>query len=85
MGEEASVASRICDVEPCTKLQTALRQCLRLDDVYNPEVGPLVATLQKKTGTTDINIKYCPFCGTRLTLGMVGGLEDGPRVRRIGA
>jgi hypothetical protein len=84
------VASRMCDIEPCQRL-TQVRRFFVRDQHYDPEKGILIATLQKKRGQTsvpqDLNFKYCPFCGTRLSSSLIEVLlEEGQQyARRIGA
>ena len=83
------MASKMCDVEPCDRLIRS-RQFFVRDPNYDPEKGILIATLQKKKGQVngygqDINFKYCPFCGTRLSQGLVEVLQGEERhVRRYG-
>jgi hypothetical protein len=82
------MATKICDTEPCDKMKNALRRFCRIDSPYDPEKGLLVITLQmKRVGTLqELNIKYCPWCGTRVALGLVDGLEaeiDGRSARRM--
>jgi hypothetical protein len=83
------MASSMCDVEPCKRL-TKARVFFKRDVPYDPEKGILLATLQKRGSGTltlqEMNFKYCPFCGTRLSSGLVETLLEEERyARRLGA
>jgi hypothetical protein len=77
------VASRICDTEPCERMKEALRKYFGVDAHYQPDKGLLLVQIRRKK-TPDrvvvvdtLNFKYCPFCGTRVALGLVDGLNIG--------
>jgi hypothetical protein len=72
------VASKICDTEPCDKLKVALRHHFEVEQQYDPDKGMLFVHMKRKGpgDTLDrVYLRYCPFCGTRMVLGLVDGLE----------
>lgn len=87
------MAVKVCDTEPCDKLKRALIAFFEIEvENYDPEKGLMIAKLVRKTtkgrqsAVETLNFKYCPFCGTRVALGLVDGLEeDRYRVQRLGA
>ena len=58
-------------------MKAALRFYFWVDEPYDPEKGLLRVTFKKKRSgmLQEMNIKYCPFCGTRVALGLVDGLD----------
>ena len=84
------MATKICDTEPCDRMKVALKRIFVIDQPYDPEKGLLKAIFQKKGagGLQEMNLKYCPFCGTRVALGLIDRLEEsigGGRVVRTSA
>lgn len=64
-------------------MEEALQKYFGIDAHYQPEKGLLLVQLRRKRTpvrvvTVDtLNFKYCPFCGTRVALGLVDGLSIG--------
>lgn len=72
------MASKICDTEPCDKLKAALKVHFSVEPNYDPEHGLIFIHLLRKNPPSTIDkmyLRYCPFCGTRMALGLVDGLE----------
>lgn len=65
--------AQVCDLEPCLRLRDALKRYITLDENYEPERGVLVLEVKRKdfpdspTVLEKLNLRYCPFCGTRVT------------------
>lgn len=76
------MATKICDVKACDKLRKAYRQFFAPDPNYDPEKGALLAVMRKRIPqktvvvTEVVNLKYCPFCGTRVSLSLIDTLEE---------
>lgn len=61
------MAHRICDTKPCDGLESALGSMIVIDTL-EPEKGPLTFQAKMANGRfKQLHMKYCPFCGTRIS------------------
>jgi hypothetical protein len=77
------MAAKICDTEPCERMRGALTHFIyREMSPPNPDLGfvAVLITRRSSVGRSEklekMNMKYCPFCGTRIAAGLVDWLED---------
>jgi hypothetical protein len=73
------MAVKVCDLEPCDRMQTALSRFLTKEQPpYNQDIGFVALNAMSKGRSTEpkrVTIRYCPFCGTRIGVGFLEFLE----------
>lgn len=69
--------SRFCDRSPCTSLLNALGKF-----IFGSSEGFILIIPNQKQDEIEIDIEYCPFCGTRLDEVPPNQLDKFTRPRR---
>lgn len=66
---------KICDTEMCDRMREAREKFFETEPNPDPAKGFLRVLVCKKSGKPVLmHLKYCPFCGTRISPGVVGCL-----------